>query len=395
MVTKLQKESIAIRQNKGRDMSPKWDDAVNWTSEQFTRNYYMAMDFYRLEKSNKDLKPVVIHWMSANGYSKKDIADFKRTKDNRCGLTMGSIVACLIRGMPESHPGFNNNNNSVDWLRKQIAIVIEEGKSDIDEEAVTENKKEEKATMPVITIQDRLREAASGMSEELDAAIDSWITDPEAFNPKEFKVVSLLKGKGAKSVHTRFIKSYFTRSHSELTELASGNADEQLREAYKHVSRKNIKKMIDFYDSIMSACEQITAEQKVLKKPRAKKVKPAEQLVAKLKFLIKDDKLGIVSVPPAGLIGAQSAVTYNVKTRKLGVYISKSSAGLNVKGTSFIDFSDKSFQKTLRKPADQIKEFKDQNTAKRVETWFGKIKSVETKLNGRMSADIVILKVFK
>lgn len=394
MATKLQKESIAIRQNKGRDASPKWDNAADWDSEQFIRHYYRAMEWYRLEKSNKDLKPSVINWMSANGYSKKDIADFKRTKDSRCGLTMGSIAACLLKGMPESHPGFNNGKNSADWLRKQIAIVIEAGKSDIDEEAAADDKKEAKLAAPVITIQDRLRDAASDMSEELDAAIDKWITDPEAFNPKEFKVVNLLKGKGAKSAHTRFIKNYFTRGHAELLELASG-ADEQLREAYKHVSRKNVKKLIDFYESIMAACEQITAEQKVLKKPRAKKVKPAEQLVAKLKFLIKDDKLGIVSVPPAGIIGAQSAVVYNVKTRKIGVYISKSSAGLNVKGTSLIDFSDKSFQKTLRKPAEQIKEFKEQNTGKRVETWFGKIKSVETKLNGRMSADVVILKVFK
>ena len=395
MATKLQKESIAIRQNKGRDYSPKWDGVETWDGDEFTRHFHKAMSWYRLEKSNKELKPAVINWMSANGYPKDVIAQFKKTKDNRCGMTMGSIAACLLKGMPAVHPGFNNGKNSAQWLGEQISKVIEDGKNDIDEEAVASDKADAKLAAPVITIQDRLRDAASAMGEELDAAIDNWITDPEAFNPKEFKVVSLLRGKGAKAAHARFIKGYFNRGHAELLELASGNADDQLREAYKHVSRKNVKKLIDFYESIMLACEQITAEAKVLKKPRAKKIKPAEQVVAKLKFLIKDDKLGIVSVPPAGLIGAQSAVTYNVKTRKIGVYISKSSAGLNVKGTSLTEFSEKSFQKTLRKPAEQIKEFKEQNTAKRVETWFGKIKSVETKLNGRMSADIVILKVFK
>ena len=395
MATKLQKESIAIRQNKGRDYSPKWDGVETWDGDEFTRHFYKAMSWYRLEKSNKELKPAVINWMGANGYPKDVIAQFKKTKDNRCGMTMGSIAACLLKGMPPVHPGFNNGKNSAQWLGEQISKVIEDGKNDIDEEAVASDKADAKLAAPVITIQDRLRDAASAMGEELDAAIDNWITDPEAFNPKEFKVVSLLRGKGAKAAHARFIKGYFNRGHAELLELASGNADDQLREAYKHVSRKNVKKLIDFYESIMLACEQITAEAKVLKKPRAKKIKPAEQVVAKLKFLIKDDKLGIVSVPPAGLIGAQSAVTYNVKTRKIGVYISKSSAGLNVKGTSLTDFSEKSFQKTLRKPAEQIKEFKEQNTQKRVETWFGKIKSVETKLNGRMSADIIILKVFK
>ena len=181
----------------------------------------------------------------------------------------------------------------------------------------------------------------------------------------------------------------------ELLELSSGNADEQLREAYSHNSRKNIKKLIEFYQAIASACDQLAQEAKILKKPRAKKIKPAEDLVKKVKFKQIDDKLGIVSVPPAGLIGAQGAVIYNTKSRKMGVYIAKSSAGLGVKGTSITDFTEKSFQKTLRKPEVQLKEFKEQNTQKRVETWFTKIKTTETVMNGRLNEDIVLLKIFK
>ena len=393
MATKLQTASIAIRQNKGRDLSPKWDSAGDWDGEKFTKNFRLSMEFYRLEKTGKELKPSVINWMAINGYDKEDIAAFKKTKDNRCGMTMGGIAACLLRGMPEVHPGFNQGRDSAQWLRNEIAKVVTEGKDDIDES--DDSPKVEKPAVYVPNIQERLREAAGGMSEELDIAIDAWITDPEAFDPKAFKIVNLLRGKGAKAAHARFIKGFFSRGHEELLELASGNADEQLREAYKHNSRKNVKKLIEFYESIMSACEQIAAEQKVLKKPRAKKVKPAEELVKKLKFKTVDDKLGVVSVPAANIIGANAAVVYNSKTRKIGVYISTTSAGLNVKGTSIVDFTTKSFQKTLRKPADQLKEFKEQNTQKRVTDWFGKIKATETLLNGRMNADIMILKVFK
>lgn len=393
MATKLEKELTTIRQNKGRDLSPKWDGADEWDGPKFTGYFRRAMEWYRLEKTGKELKPGVINWMAANGYDRSDIAEFKKTKDSRCGMTMGGVAACLNRGMPEIHQGFNEGRDTAQWLRNEIAKVVADGKDDIDDSE--EEKTVVKAVAYVPNIQERLREAAGGMSEELDAAIDTWIMDPEAFDPKAFKIVNLLRGKGAKAAHARFIKGFFTRSLEELKELSSGNADEQLKEAYKHNSRKNVKKLIEFYESIMSACEQIAAEAKVLKKPRAKKVKPAEELVAKLKFKTVDDKLGAVSVPAAGLIGAQAAVVYNTKTRKIGVYISKSSAGLNVKGTSIIDYSDKSYQKTLRKPADQLKEFKEQNTQKRVTDWFGKIKSTETILNGRMNADIMILKVFK
>jgi hypothetical protein len=397
---KVKKESTritsqSIRENAKRDYSPKWDGADSWDGETFNRHFRRSMDFYRLESSGKELKSKVIDWMGRNGYEKATIKAFKDTKDSRCGMTMGAVAACLIKGMPSTHIGFNHGRDTATWLGKEIAKVIEQGADDeTDSDEPTKAVKAVDAYVP--TIQDRLREAAGGMSEELDAAIDSFIMDPNAFDPKAFKILNLLRGKGAKAAHSRMIRGYFQRGHDELLELASGNADEQLREAYKHLARKNVKKLIEFYEAIMSACEQIAAEQKVMKKPRAAKVKPAEQLVAKLKFLVKDDKLGIVSVPPAGVIGATGVVVFNVKTRKIGYYIAKSSAGLSVKGTSLMDFTEKSTQKTLRKPPEQIKEFKEQNTQKRFETWFVKnIKTTETLLNGRFNEDTVILKVFK
>ena len=385
--------SQTIRENAKRDYSPKWDNTETLDGEAFNRHYRNAMDYYRLEKSNKDLKPLVINWMAANDFSKADIKAFKDTKDSRCGMTMGSVAACLLRGMPVVHEGFNKGRNTAEWLKAEIAKVIEQGADDeVESDAPTVAIKPP-AYVP--TIQDRVREAAGTMNEEIDYAIDEWITNPEKFDPKAIKISGLLRGKGAKAAHARIIKGFYTRSQNELLELASGNADEQLREAYKHVARKNVKKLIEFYAAIMAACDQIAQEAKILKKPRAKKVKPAEELVSKLKFKAIDDKLGVVSVPAAGIVGAQAAVVYNSKNRKLGIYISKTSAGLNVKGTSIIDFTEKSFQKTLRKPAEQLKEFKEQNTQKRVIDWFTKIKSTDTILNGRINAEVMILKVFK
>lgn len=392
MATKIKQQSITIRQNKGRDLSPKWEGAAGWSGDQFTAHFRNSMNWYRLEKSVKDLKPSLISWMTQKEYDRSVIDTVRKIKDKYFNSTMVNIAACLVKGMPEVHAGFNEGRDTGAWLRKEIESVVAAGYGDIeDEDAV----KPVKVEVYVPTIQDRLREAAAEMSEELDMAIDSWIMDPEAFNPKEFKVVNLLKGKGVKAVHARLVKQYFQTGQNELAELASGKADDQLREAYSHNSRKNVKKLIEFYESIISACEQIAAEAKIAKPARAKKAKPAEQIVAKLKFCIKDDKLGIVSVPPAGIVGAQGAVVYNVKTRKLGMYIAKTSEGLSVKGTSIVNFTDKSFQRTLRKPDLQLKEFKDQNTQKRVETWFDKIKTTETVLNGRVNAEVIILKVFK
>jgi hypothetical protein len=393
---KVKKEkvtSVSIREHAKRDHSPKWDGAETWTGDQFLRHFQGAMRYYRMESSGKELKPKVIDWMGRNGYDRDAIKDFKDTRDGRCQLTVGAIAACLIKGMPDSHPEFNDGRSTATWLRAEIAKIVDDGKWD---EAPEEEVKVTKTAAPVFNIQDRIREQAGEMSEEIDAAIDSWITDPDSFDPKAFKIVNLLKGKGAKAAQARYIRGFFTKGMEELQELASGQADEQLKEAYKHNSRKNVNKLIEFYNSVMSACEQIAAEAKVLKKPRAAKVKPAEELVKKLKFMLSDTKLGITSTPPATIIGSQGVVVFNTKTRKIGYYIAKSTAGLSVKNSSITEFTDKSTQKTLRKPPEQIKEFKEQNTQRRFETWYAKnVKTTETPLNGRFSEDTIILKVYK
>lgn len=394
MATAVKKRvtSQSIRENSKKDHSPKWDNVENLNAEEFLKKFHQAMDWYRLESGNKNYKPWVIDWMGRNSYDTETIAQFKKTKDWRCTGTMGAIAACLMKGMPAQVTGFNNNKNSAEWLGLEITRVIEDGKYDIE---VVEEAVKPKIEIPVVTIQDRIRDQAVGMSEEIDQAIDEWIKDPEQFDPKSFKMVSLLRGKGAKAAQARYIKSFFEAGHNELLELASGNADEQLREAYSHNSRKNVKKLIEFYEAIKTSCDTIIAEAKVLKKVRPKKAKPAEELVKKLKFQMSDDKLSITSVPPAQLIGASGAVVYNTKNRKIGYYIAKTTDGLTVKNSSILNFTEKSVQRTLRKPEVQIKEFKDQNTQKRFETWFEKIKTTDIALTGRISEDVIILKVYK
>jgi hypothetical protein len=394
MATAIKKRvtSQSIREHNKKDHSPKWDNIENLNAEEFLKKFHQAMDWYRLEAGNKNYKPWVLDWMDRKGYNKNIILQFKKTKDWRCTGTMGAIAACLMKGMPEQFLGFNNNKNTAEWLDLQIKQVIQDGLYDVETVEPVEKLKVE---IPVITIQDRIRDQAVGMSEEIDQAIDEWIKDPELFDTKSFKMVSLLRGKGAKAAQARYIKSFFEAGHAELLELASGNADEQLREAYSHNSRKNVKKLIDFYETIKTACDTIIAEAKVLKKVRPKKARPAEELVKKLKFQMSDDKLSITSVPPAQLIGASGAVVYNTKNRKIGYYIAKTTDGLTVKNSSILNFTEKSVQRTLRKPEVQIKEFKDQNTQKRFETWFEKIKTTDIALTGRMSEDVIILKVYK
>jgi len=291
MASKLKKASIAIRQNKNKDLSPRWDGAEDWSGEQFSRHFRVAMEYYRLEFSSKDLKPKVVEWMKQQGWHPDSIAEFKKTKDNRCSGTMGGLAACFLRGMPEVHAGFNEGRDSAKWLEEQINKVISEGKDDYEE------PEEVDTTKPVVvqpSIQDRLRETAFRMTEEIENALESFSQDPEAFDPKAFKILNLLKSQQAKAAHARVIRDIYQRQYDEYLELQEGKCD-QLKEGYSHLSKAQIKKITGFYHDIVGACEMLMQEAKVNKKPRAKKAVPAEKVVAKLKYM-KSDQANKLSV---------------------------------------------------------------------------------------------------
>ena len=386
------KQVIAHRTRAVKDHSPTWDGVENMDATQFLRHWHSAMEYYRLEFSGKDLKPAVIKWMTSIECTKQDITAFKKTKDNRCNVTMGAIASCLLRGMPAVRADFNDGRDTTEWLRKQIVEVIAQGKDDIDED---EAKALEAAKPAVYTpsIQERVRDAAYGMTEELETAIESFQNDPENFNPKEFKVLNLLKGKGVKAAHARIIKDFYSRDLAELDELASGKADEQLREGYSHLSKKQVKSLIAFYQEIASACDMLAQEAKVNRAPRAKKSVPAEKIVAKLKFMKTNEPLKLVSVNPTDIIGAGELWVYNTKNRKLGKYVAKEFNTLNVKGTTITNFDEfKSVCKTLRKPEEKLKEFKAAGKVQ-LRKFLDDINATDTKMNGRINEETILLKV--
>jgi len=121
-----------------------------------------------------------------------------------------------------------------------------------------------------------------------------------------------------------------------------------------------------------------------------------------LKYMKTDDKFKLASISPDQIIGANELWVFNVKTRKLGKYVAKNidpkgmmreGSGLSVKGTTILGFDEKlSIQKTLRKPVDQIKDFRAAGKVK-LRTFIDDIKTTDTKLNGRSNPDTILLKI--
>ena len=384
--------SQSIRENAKRDFSPKWDGCETWTADEFHKHFRRAMNYYRLESDIKTYKPFIIKWLESVSAEKTLIVAVKKLKDNRISTTMGAVASCLLRGMQPQRVDFNSGKDTAEWLHKAIADALKEGKDDVDaDEAKAAD--ETKPTVYVPTIQERLREVALAMTEELETAYEGFQTDPETFDPKAFKVLNLLKGKGAKAAHARIIRDFYASDLAELEELASGSKDEQLREGYSHRSKKQIKNLIVFLTEIKNACEMLMQEAKVNRAPRKTKAVSKDKIVAKLKYKKTNEPLKLVSINPTDIIGAKELWIYNTKSRKLGKYVANEYQDLTVKGTSILNFNENlSICKTLRKPEEKLKEFKAAGKIA-LRKFLEDINATDTKMNGRINEEIILLKI--
>ena len=290
--------------------------------------------------------------------------------------------------MPEQRDDFNNGMNTRTWLINSINKVISNGKSD-DQSDETEQKT---VTTPV-NIQERVKETTLRMTEEIEEAIDNWIISPDTFEPKQLKIINILKSKEAKAAHARIIKDYYQTSMQEI-QLTIEGKDLDLKEAYSNKSKKHLNSILAFYKEIDSACSMLMEEAKVTRKPRAKKAVPKDKLVEKLKYLKSHEPLKLVSINPTEIIGSKELWVYNSKTRKLGKYIADDMTGpLTVKGTTIVGYDEhKSIQKTIRKPDDKLKEFKSAGKIL-LRNFLDDINATDTKMNGRFNEETILLKV--
>jgi hypothetical protein len=385
------KQVVAHRTKSTRDSSPSWDGAQEWDQNKFTHHFRVAMEYYRLETTVKDLRPKVAEWMEANGYTKDVISGFRKLKDSRVSSTLCGVAACLVRGMPEVHNGFNQGRDTAAWLRAEIEKSIKAGKDD------EEDAEAEKEALPVVkkeTIQDRLAEKFSEAMGEIEGAIDDFLT-----TGKDFSAYKFLQAENIAVQYATKIPEIIQRKIDELNELNEGKCS-QLMEAYKHMGKRDITKLIKFYETIINdAMAYKTSKIANRAKPKRKPVLPEKQ-VRNLKYLKEFAELGLKSIPATDIIGTSELWVYNTKTRKLGRFVvsmhgDMAISTLGVKGSAITGFDElKSTCKTLRKPAEKLAEFKTQGKPG-LRKFMDTIKSVETKLKGRISPDTILLRAIK
>ena len=332
---------------------------------------------------------------------KNKVAAINKLPDWKVGAySHWACVAQLKESAPEIIP--DEYNKAFDKFLKNL---VEQG------EAVAEQKKDEEKPKKghVPTIQERISEQAQDACNAIEEWLEGYITDPKKFDPKGFDLTGHFSNKKVTQAHARKIKKYYQGWLEEAKTVVDmptpaqikkikdeheADQAQQIREGYAHVKKADAKKWLEALENLMGACDLVIDSAKATRKPRVKKAPSKEKLIAKLKYKEKDEKYQIASVNPLELIDCQEVWVFNTKTRKLGKYVLDSHiTSMTVKGTNLVGFDETaSIQKTIRKPEEVLKEFKKAGKVK-LRKFLDEINAVETKMNGRLNSDTVILRV--
>ena len=408
----------------GKLADPSWEGWEEWDGQKYHRFAQATREFYYQNFKPADLYPFAWQWMQQNQYTKEQVKQAKAAPGFVLSVTASITAKMLLCGMPDYNPKENEYWESLPgtmgttqpaskFLKERIERAIEEGAKVVEEKKEIEK---EKANVYVPTIQERIRDQAVKQAEDIEEWLEGWIVDPKSFDPRGFDFKKHFSATGVTQAHARKLKTFYVDALDDFKELdrypTSGQLkkmDEhtqdmwlQLKEGYAHLKKGEIKNYTIAIEELLSALDFVIESAKATRAPRKKKVYSADKLVAKLKYLKTDERFKVASISPDQIVGANELWVFNVKTRKLGKYIAKNidpkgmmreGSGLSVKGTTILGYDEAlSIQKTLRKPPEQLKQFKDAGKVA-LRKFIDEIPTTDTKLNGRCNPETVLLKV--
>ena len=273
--------------------------------------------------------------------------------------------------------------NKLGWMPDDVSSWLNGCKDGWIEKAGKVVEKKESAGPKVVPIRTNLTDFANA----IDDSIEHIISGAE---PPDTQ--ALIESSKLNRVEISEAVSTVEHMAQDFRELSQGQ-DEQLKEAYSHIKKVKLKKLLKFFNDLEVG---LSETQQAAKITRIRKKKPVDKnkLVRRLKYTPKFGELNLTSVDPVEIIGASEVWVYDTKRKRLGVYASEYANTLSVKGTVIDNYSlSKSYEKTVRK-SEKITEFM-QSRKNGLHKFMTTIRGKQFPAKSRVQASMVILKVIK
>lgn len=167
----------------------------------------------------------------------------------------------------------------------------------------------------------------------------------------------------------------------------------EFKEHYTTYSKKQLERLLAFYNGIITDCERLIGTARATRKPRKTKEKSVEKVLKNIKYKKQDDVYKITSIDPVKILKASTLVVFNTKYRHMMIYIAEENKTLFVKGTTITNFdSSKSLRKTIRKPQETLNKILS-GTPASIRKTFDAIKTSPVPVtSGRINEETILLR---
>lgn len=375
MKIKPRKKKTVVRTPKNVDekylgAEPSWEVDQEATVDELR----LAYNWYNYFYSYKD-RIKLLHKNYPR--DKRELTSLKKIKDSEipgsiCYLARMQTLGCKLPKSSRDH--FNNTINGL--LNK-----------------VKSEKKIQRArkNVPVITIQDRIKEKTNEYLAELEYKLDEFLDNKCKI---DFNMYEWLEKKQLKSQHAQAIFAFYSPILKEVQEAQQGK-DQDLVENYSYLKKTEMNRYIEFLSNIVTDAKKWSSNQKTVRKSRKKKTVTVSKQVSKIKYLAESSEYKVVSVNPADIIGASQLWVFNVKYRTLTQYNTMGPAGFSMKGTTLQGFDpDNSATKKIRKPQEVLNRVLTGGKIV-LRKLMDEVKTAASNPTGRINGDTILLKVVR
>lgn len=340
---------------------------INCANPDYEISLIKAMNWYSLERDKKDVRKYLSDLQTKIGVE----LNIGSVPDSEIQPTMGWLARIVTKGgtLKEAH-----NKRLQDYIAALQARPVK--------------------AVPVVAQKVSVQEATQNKINEylgeLEGVLDQVLQTKEV----SYQLLADLKAREMPQQTAISIVEWAKGKLKEFIPVIEGK-DPDLVEGYSNYDKKTLKLVVKMFTSFIEDAEKYGDFKKANRKPRQKKAKPAAAQVKSLKYKIRDNDLGIASVPVTEIIGAMQVWAYNTKTRKLALYRTESASGIQCKGSTLQNYDpEMSMQKTLRKPEEQLKALLAAGKVQ-LRKYMDSIKAKDQKVTGRFNTDTIIVKVVK
>lgn len=339
----------------------------------------LAFQWYNDNKDSKDARKYLVEYLSKIGQIdalQKQAAEYL---NNSWNIVDGWLARCISRGALVPEKTLENFKVRIEVFKSRLDTIVQEKSLGSAQPQATN----------VVSIQERVQDKVDYFVMELEGKFDDvW----HRASKEDFVPYTWMMENGVKPMHATKIAEYFRQRAKDWVQMIeTRKTDEYVKESYPRPTKEYLHGA-NILLMFATDAEKLAANKAAARKPRKKKPVSHEKKVSKINYKTEDTENKLISINPIKIIGAEKLWVYNVKTRKLGVYVAADASGLSVKGSAIENYKySESISKTLRKPEVVLKKVLEGGKIV-LRKVMGEINSKPVELNGRINKDTILLR---